>query len=152
MTGRLLGTIDRTNALIAFGVWLMAFVVYYSTKAASVSFWDCGEFLAAGHVLGIPHPPGTPLYVMMARLFSLLPIDSDLAVRMNLLSVVSSSFTAMFGYLVSVRMLRAWFGDRQAGFTRFLIYAGGVCAAAFLAFSHTNWINKLRIKCRWTNS
>jgi tetratricopeptide (TPR) repeat protein len=141
MTEKFRDKFDKPNAMIAAGVWLMAFVVYYLTNAATLSFWDCGEFLAAGYALGIPHPPGTPLYVMMARVFSLLPIDSDLAVRMNLLSVVSSSFTAMFGYLCAVRMLRAWFGDEVDRFGRFLIYAGSVCGAAFVAFSHTNWIN-----------
>ncbi len=141
MTNKFWDSLDKTNVSIAAGVWLMAFVVYYMTKAATLSFWDCGEFLAAGYALGIPHPPGTPLYVMLARFFSLLPIDSDLAVRMNLLSVASSSFTAMFGYLCSVRLLRAWFGDKPDRLGQFLIYAGSVSAAAFLAFGHTNWIN-----------
>jgi len=66
---------DRTNAIVAFFVWLVAVVVYWLTKAPTLSFWDCGEFIAASHVLGVPHPPGTPLYVLFGRLISLIPFQ-----------------------------------------------------------------------------
>jgi hypothetical protein len=134
---------DIPHALVAFGVCLTAFVVYALTKAPTLSFWDCGEFIAASYILGIPHPPGSPLYILVGRIFSILPLSSDIAVRVNYLSVFSSSFTALFGYLVATRILRAWFGSDRSMLTRGLIYAGGASGALFLAFGLTNWINSV---------
>ncbi|MFH1687039.1 MAG: DUF2723 domain-containing protein [bacterium] len=139
----MLGKLDRTNVLVAGGVWLATLVVYWMTTAATVSFWDCGEFIACGYILGIPHPPGTPLYILVARLFSLLPLAADAAVRINLLSSISSSFTALFGYLIAVRILRAWIGTSKSWYGRLLTYGGGACGAFFLAFSLTNWNNSV---------
>ncbi|MCK4301535.1 MAG: DUF2723 domain-containing protein, partial [candidate division Zixibacteria bacterium] len=135
--------LDITNAIIGFGIWFLSFSVYYLTKAATLSFWDCGEFIAAGYVLGIPHPPGSPLWVMVGRIFSVLPISSDIAVRVNMLSGFCSSFTALFGYLAVVRILRIWFGLDQSVYSRLLIYGGAASGALFLAFGFTNWTNSV---------
>lgn len=138
-----LGKIDRTNAFIAAAVWLAAMSVYAVTKAATVSFWDCGEFIACSYILGIPHPPGTPLYILIGRLSSLLPLSADIAARINLLSSVCSAFTATFAYLIIVRMLNAWFERGEQGYRRFLVVAGGVAGALFVAWSLTNWNNSV---------
>jgi len=143
MTKNLREKVDPVNAVVAFGVWLTAAVVYLLTLAPTVSFWDCGEFIAACSLLGIPHPPGTPLYVLLGRIFSIIPWSSDIGVRVNMLSAVPSTFTAMFGYLVVVRILRACFTSDNSPLTRFLIYAGGVGGAFFLAFGLTNWNNSV---------
>ncbi|MBD3401865.1 DUF2723 domain-containing protein [candidate division GN15 bacterium] len=135
--------IDRTNALIAGLVWLGVLTVYTMTKAATMSFWDCGEFIAVAAILGIPHPPGTPLYISIAHLFSQYIPYEDISARVNYLSALSSSFSALFAYLVAVRILRRWFGDDLTALRRILMYAGGVCGALFLAFGFTQWINSI---------
>lgn len=132
---------DRINAIVAGAVLLLVFIVYYLTKAPTLSFWDCGEFIASAAILGVPHPPGTPLYVLISYLFTKLPLSSDIAVRVNMLSVISSALVAMFGYLITVRLLRACFKSANDIFDRILIYAGGFSGAMFMAFSLTNWNN-----------
>ena len=52
---------DRPPYAAAAGVTLVVLLGYVLTLAPSVTFWDAGEFIAAARVLGIPHPPGTPL-------------------------------------------------------------------------------------------
>ncbi|MEW5994248.1 MAG: DUF2723 domain-containing protein, partial [Candidatus Zixiibacteriota bacterium] len=129
--------------LVGLGVWLTTLIVYSLTKAPTLSFWDCGEFIAAGYILGIPHPPGTPLYILIGRIFSILPLSPDIAVRVNYLSVISSSFTALFGYLAAARILRGWMGENRSILTRVLVYAGSAAGAFFLAFGVTNWNNSV---------
>ncbi len=134
---------DRTNGLIAFGVWLLAMVIYFLTKAPTFSFWDCGEFVAACHILGIPHPPGTPLYVMIGRIFSLIPIVDDIAARINFLSGLCSSFAALFAYLAGVRILRDWFTGDNSLYSKIILFAGAASGALFLAFGRTQWTNSV---------
>ncbi len=65
-------------------------VVYLATLAPGVTFWDAGEFISAAAGWGIPHPPGTPLYVTLLRGWSLLlPLPTALAT--NLFSAVSTA-------------------------------------------------------------
>ncbi len=134
---------DRVNASVAALVFLITFVVYYLTKAPTLSFWDCGEFIASAYILGVPHPPGSPLVVILGRFFSMLPIAADIAVRVNLLSVVSSATATLFGYLVAVRLIRHWYDDGGDIYRRITIYIGGFAGALFMAFSNTQWGNSV---------
>lgn len=132
---------DRVNAAVAIGVWLTALVVYVRTQAPTLSFWDCGEFIACSYIFGIPHPPGTPTYLLFGRLATMLPTFSDISARVNFLSGLCSSLAALFSYLLGVRILRHWFKDDQSRFARFLTYAGPAAGALFLAFGRTQWNN-----------
>lgn len=135
---------DRINAILAAFVLFFTFIIYRMTVAPTLSFWDCGEFIASAYILGIPHPPGSPLFVVLGRLFSTLPIASDICFRVNMLSVIASAFTAMFGYLSLVRIIRYWYnGDEIIGWKRVISYIGGIVGAFFLAFSATNWSNSV---------
>ena len=134
---------DRVNALIAVGVWLAALIVYARTLAPTLSLWDCGEFIAASYILGIPHPPGTPTYIMLGRIATLIPTFTDICARVNFLSAFCSSLAAMFSYLFGVRILRYWFTDKPSCYSRILTYGGAASGALFLAFSRTQWGNSI---------
>ncbi len=136
---------DRINALIAILVLVIAFIIYRMTVQPNLSFWDCGEFLACAYTLGIPHPPGSPLFVVIGRVFSMLPVASEIIMRINLASVLSSAFTAFFAYLAVVRIIRTWFEKDTSKdiWKRIIIYIGGFTGAVFMAFSMTNWGNSV---------
>ena len=74
--------------LVVAAALLIAYVV---TLAPGVTYWDSGEFLAAIKTLGIPHPPGTPLFVLIAHAWGLLLPLGEYAVRTNLLSAIFSA-------------------------------------------------------------
>ena len=105
--------------------------------AASVSFWDAGEFIATSFILGIPHSPGTPLYVLVGRVFSMLPLPMSIAERVTFLSVFFASLGVVMAYFVMVAVLRFMFGPARSGIGRFARYAGPLVGSFFLTFSHT---------------
>ncbi len=133
--------LDKTNLIIGFFVWAVVFVVYNLTKAPTLSFWDCGEFIAAASKLQIPHPPGSPFYILLGRIFSILPIAADHAVRVNLLSVVSSSFTALFVYLSASQILNMSLKPEKNFLNQLIVYGGAASSAFLSAFALTNWNN-----------
>lgn len=138
------GGFDRLNALIAGITTLIAFIIYYNTVSRTISYWDCGEFLSCAHILGNPHPPGSPLMVLIGRVFDILHLVEDVTFRINLISVVSSSLTVLFGYLTVVRLVSSWYeGKEHYQMGRIIAYASGVIGALFMAFGKTNWGNSV---------
>jgi len=121
---------------VGAGVFLTALAVYTITCTTSCPWWDSGEFIATSQVLGIPHPPGTPLYVLLGRLFALLPFGT-VAYRVNWLSALASALAVLFTFLLAVRLLRKCGVDEMAAWT------GGAAAAFFAAFSDTFWVNAI---------
>ena len=92
-----------------WGVFGTALLVYLSTMAPTASFWDCGEFIACSNELEVSHPPGAPLFVLLGRLFAMTTSDpSQVAFRVNLLSVLAGAFTALFTCWITMNLaLRA---------------------------------------------
>jgi hypothetical protein len=84
-------------------VWLL----YVLTLAPTTQFWDASEYIAAGHILGIPHPPGNPLFVILARVWEILlaPTGLPVAVRTNLFSATCSAAAHAFWFLAIHRAL-----------------------------------------------
>lgn len=141
------GRVDVANRLVAALVGLAIFTVYWITLSPDVSFWDAGEFIATSHSLGIPHPPGTPLYVIMGRAFSILGHGFlhlvSVAQAVNLLSAIPSAIAAVFLYLCVVRVgKKMWAGGDQGAWCGPAVVAG-VTAALFAAFADTLWTNSI---------
>ncbi|PIZ67820.1 MAG: hypothetical protein COY19_04850, partial [Candidatus Marinimicrobia bacterium CG_4_10_14_0_2_um_filter_48_9] len=103
---------DSVKILLGLFVFLFSFFIYVDTLAPSVSFWDCGEFIATSYTLGVPHPPGSPFFLLLGRFFSMLPFHGggandpammegtfhQIAYRVNMLSPLATAFANLFLY------------------------------------------------------
>jgi hypothetical protein len=118
-------------ALAAAGV----FALYVITLSPTTSFWDTSEYIATANVLGIPHPPGNPLFVVLARAWQLLlePFGLSTAVRINLFSAVMSAGAHGFWFLLVDRILSFYSTDRT-----FRI-VGAAAAVLISATAFTVW-------------
>ena len=90
----------------------IVFGIYLATLAPTTAFWDTSEYIAAARVLGVPHPPGNPLFVIMAHVFGLIPLAASYAVRINLFAAVTSAVASGLWFLVAERWLRGIVPER----------------------------------------
>jgi hypothetical protein len=118
---------------VAAGVALLVLLGYVLTLAPGVTFWDAGEFIAAARVLGIPHPPGTPLYVMIAHVWGMLVPIGEFAARTNFLSALLSAAGAGCFFLVAHESLRELEPHLRLG--------AAAAGAVLGGFTFTNWQN-----------
>src|SRR5215217_8089098 len=95
----------RPPYLGALAMFVVVLLIYVMTLAPTTAFWDASEYIAAARVLGIPHPPGNPLFVILAHTFGLLPLAASYAVRINLFAAVTSAASAGLWFLVAERWL-----------------------------------------------
>ncbi|MFQ6003545.1 MAG: DUF2723 domain-containing protein, partial [Candidatus Zixiibacteriota bacterium] len=104
-------------------------------------------FIACSYILGIPHPPGTPLFVLIGRIFTLLPLFGEIAARVNFISVLSSALTVWLCYLLIVKLVGYWERRNHGELSEKSLWikvgkhVGGVAGSLFLAFSDTFWGN-----------
>ncbi len=107
--------------------------IYLLTMSPSTAMWDTSEYIAAAYSFGLPHPPGNPFFVIIGHVFSLLPIASNVAARVNVLAAISSAIAAGVWFLIAEHVLRGWFAER---WTRMV---GGSLAALIGATAFTVW-------------
>ena len=106
--------------------------------APTVSFWDTGEFIATSYILGVPHPPGSPLFLLVGKFFSLLPISSDIAFRVNIFSPIISALTISLLFLICNQFIdRINPNDNN----KFFKMWSSLTASLTFAFTHSHWFN-----------
>ncbi len=123
----------RPSYLAAAVVSVVILALYVVTLAPSTAMWDTSEYITAAYTLGLPHPPGNPLFVLIGRVFAILPIAKSVAMRINVLAAVCSAVSAGMWFLITERVLVSWFSQR---WQRIL---GGSLAALIGATSFTVW-------------
>ena len=121
--------------IVALGVGLL----YTVTLSPTTAFWDTSEYIATGHILGIPHPPGNPLFVLMARTWELFLAPSGLSVatRINLFSALMGSVAHGLWFLAVYHILSFFSDDRRFRLVG-TITAVVVSATAFTVWNQSN--------------
>ncbi len=136
--------IKRVHWILGTAVFLFEFIVLFLTVQPSVSFWDCGELSAASIALGITHPPGAPFFLMVNHILSLIPFAANIGFRVNMLTVIVSSFSVLFCYLVAVKIINNWRkkDDAEAGGNEKIItYITSAIGALSFGFANSFWFN-----------
>ncbi len=98
-------TRPRPPYIWALATFAIIFILYLLTLAPTVAFWDAPEYITAAKVLGIPHPPGNPLFTLMAHVWGMLPLAADYARRINIFAAFCSAAGAGLWFLVAERWL-----------------------------------------------
>src|ERR1700716_1370434 len=123
----------RPSYVAAASAAATIFLLYLVTLAPSTAMWDTSEYIAAAFDLGLPHPPGNPFFVILGRVFALLPIAPNVARRINSLAALCSAAAAGMWFLVTERVLVGWLPERCQRIV------GGSLAALIGATAFTVW-------------
>ncbi|HEX4932070.1 MAG TPA: DUF2723 domain-containing protein, partial [Gemmatimonadaceae bacterium] len=102
----------RPSYLAAAVAGGLVFLLYMLTLGPSTAMWDTSEYIAAAYILGLPHPPGNPFFVLLGRVFSILPIGGNVAMKVNILAALCSASSAAMWFLITERVLVSWFAER----------------------------------------
>ena len=143
---------SRSRFVAAAIVFAASFALYCFTLAPTVTLVDSGELILAAHGLGVAHPPGFPLYVLLAHLASLVPAGS-VAVRIHLASALfaalaAATMTLLVTELMLVPVLKrtrknekkkSTEDDAAAPPSMALVLGTALLAGLLFAFSRTLW-------------
>jgi hypothetical protein len=98
---------NKWNTILGWFTFGIALITYTLTVEPTMSFWDCGEYIATAAKLEVGHPPGAPLYQMIGAFFAMFATDEKyIALMVNMMSVFSSAFTILFMYWSSTLLLK----------------------------------------------
>ena len=134
----------KINRIISAVVLAFSSFVYLATIEPTVSFWDCGEFIAASYKLEVGHAPGNPVFQLFAHIFTMFTDAEHAAAAVNCFSALCSAFTIFFLYLTIVhfgrRIIEAK-GRRLDLGNAVAIWGAGVVGALAYCFSDTFWFS-----------
>lgn len=136
----------RINNLTGLAIFFFASFVYWLCMEPTLSFWDCGEFIAASFKMQVGHQPGAPLFLMIGKLFSVLAGTdvTKVAYWVNFVSVVSSGATIMFLFwtinAIALKLIKPENG-KMNGTQLFTVIAAGTVGALAYTFSDTFWFS-----------
>ncbi len=138
------------NRLTALAVLAISAFTYLSTIEPTASFWDCGEFIASSYKLEVGHPPGNPVFQLIARFFTMFTGPDKAAVMVNSMSAICSALTILFLYLTIVFLVKRVIvpkrddegraGEYSLG-QAIAIYGSGAVGALAYCFSDTFWFS-----------
>ncbi len=134
---------ENWNILLGWGVFLNALVTYSLTVEPTVSFWDCGEYIATSAKLGVPHPPGAPFFQMIGAFFALFAHDkTQVALMVNYVSCLASAFTILFLFWTITNLLKKLMENKyKSNLTAIMILGSALIGALTFTYSDSFWFN-----------
>ncbi len=137
----------KSNNLIGWLTFSIAFIVYYLTIEPTVSFWDCGEYISTAYKLEVGHPPGAPLFQLLGRFFSLFANDvSNVAFMINIMSALCSALTILFLFwtitALAKKLIFTHDGNNKLNTAQKIgIFGSGLVGALAYTFSDSFWFS-----------
>lgn len=135
---------NKWNTILGWLAFATALITYTLTVEPTMSFWDCGEYIATAAKLEVGHPPGAPLFQMIGAFFAMFAMDKEhIAVMVNMMSVFSSAFTILFLFWSSSMILRklvSRFAELNTQNSIVILGSSFVGALAY-TFSDSFWFN-----------
>ncbi len=129
------------NRYIALALFVITLGMYAFTAQSSVAFWDCGEYAATSPALEVPHPPGAPLFTLLGRLAMMTPYVHNPALRINLISALTTALAIMLLYLVGVRVISRWKGFPKDKNGAIVVFGSAVIGALTLSVCDSIWFD-----------
>ncbi len=137
---------EKYNNILGWLIFLVATLVYWITVEPTASYWDCGEFIAVSYKLEVPHPPGAPFFLLIGRMFSFLALGDveRVAYWVNIVSVLSSSFTVLFLFwtitLFGRKVIKTE-SDKLSDGQSLLLLGGALVGSLAYTFSDSFWFS-----------
>ena len=134
----------KWDSILGWSVFFIALIVYTITVEPTNSFWDAGEYIATAAKLQVGHPPGAPLLQMIGAFFAMFALeDSQVALAVNYVSVVSSAFTILFMFWTLTNLTRKLIGGSEP-LTQskcIAIFGSALVGSLAFTFSDSFWFN-----------
>lgn len=125
----------KTDRILILATLLIPFAVYMTTLTPTVSFFDSGELISGTATLGLSHPPGYPLYILVGHVFSYIPLG-NIAFRTNVASALFGALAVMVIYLISLNIMKRLFPEEME---RLFIRMAAFSSSLMFAFSLNHW-------------
>ena len=145
------------NNISGWAVFIVAAFTYLMTIEPTASLWDCGEFIASAFKLEVGHPPGNPVFMVMARFFTLFAGGnvSKVAAMVNSMSALASAFTILFLFWTITHLARKIFLKNENQFTYrkdYCSYCCRCCWSLAYTFSDSFWFSAVEGEVYATSS
>lgn len=132
---------QRWNKVLSWAVFAITLIVYFLTAQRTISFWDSPEFVSSAYKLQVSHPPGAPLYLMLARIFVLVFPKSMVAFACTLFSVVCAGFTIKVLYMCIAHIAQKIVGkgSEMTDAEGIAVLASAFVGSLSMIFAHSYW-------------
>ena len=135
----------KYNTLLGWIAFFVALITYTLTLEPTVSYWDCGEYIATSVKLAVGHPPGAPLFQMLGAFFAMFTSDiSEIAKMVNFMSALASAFTILFLFWTITTLAKKVLGKRAEELSQgqsIAILGSGLVGALAYTFSDSFWFS-----------